>query len=80
VAARGIAAIPAESLPYVGAAVIVSSMIYELYEACETLRDLNALYADLGLRESVPPDAMSTLCNPPPLRELFAREPAVPAV
>ncbi|WOJ92788.1 hypothetical protein R0135_13465 [Congregibacter variabilis] len=71
VAARGIAAIPAESIPYIGAAVVVSSMVYELFEACETLRELDSLYADLGVAENVPSDAMSTLCNPPPLEELF---------
>ncbi|WP_439100250.1 hypothetical protein [Congregibacter sp.] len=71
VAARGIAAIPAESLPYIGAAVVVSSMVYELYEACETLRELDTLYTDLGLAETVPDDAMRSLCNPPPLDELF---------
>lgn len=78
VAARGIAAIPAESIPYIGAAVIVSSMVYELYEACETLRELDALYTDLQVAEQVSPDAMSTLCNPPSFDELFARPPSQP--
>lgn len=71
VAARGIAAIPAESLPYLGAAVVVSSMVYELFEACETLRELDTLYANLGVGESVSKDAMSSLCNPPPLDQVF---------
>ncbi|WP_439106180.1 hypothetical protein [Congregibacter sp.] len=80
VAARGIAAIPAESLPFIGAAVVVSSMVYELYEACETLRELDTLYSDLGLSESVSEDAMSSLCNPPPLDELFTHSSSQPDV
>ncbi|EAQ98164.1 hypothetical protein [Congregibacter litoralis] len=80
VAARGIAAIPAESLPYIGAAVVVSSMVYELYEACETLRELDTLYTDLGLAETVPDDAMRSLCNPPPLDELFGNPLSQPDV
>lgn len=67
VATRGIAAIPAESIPYIGAAVVVSSMAYELYEACQTLRELDGLYSELGLDEGVPPDTMTTLCKPLPL-------------
>jgi hypothetical protein len=64
VAARSIAAIPAESLPYVGVAAIIAGTSYELYAMCETLGDLNRLYAELGLEEDVPDDAMSRLCNP----------------
>ncbi|MFK8041089.1 hypothetical protein [Congregibacter sp.] len=80
VAARGIAAIPAESLPYIGAAVVVSSMVYELYEACQTLRELDTLYADLGISQAVPDDAMQSLCNPPPLNELFTQPNSQPDV
>lgn len=80
VAARGIASIPAESIPYIGAAVVVSSMVYELYEACETLRELDSLYADLGVAQNVPPDAMGTLCKPPPLEELFTNPLSQPDV
>lgn len=80
VAARGIAAIPAESLPYLGAAVVVSSMVYELFEACETLRELDTLYADLGVAESVSTDIMTSLCNPPPLDEVFANSLSQPDV
>jgi hypothetical protein len=64
VAARGIAAMPAESLPYVGAAVVVASVAYELYEACQTMRDLDALYSELGVSGELPDDAISNLCNP----------------
>lgn len=69
VAARSIAAIPAEAVPYLGAAVIVGTVSYELYAACETLEELNALYGDLGVEEEVPRDTLSYICDPPDFRE-----------
>jgi hypothetical protein len=47
-AAKSIAAIPAESIPFIGVAVIIADTGYELYAACETVRDLDQLYVDLG--------------------------------
>jgi hypothetical protein len=64
VAARGIAAIPAESLPYVGAAVIVASVAYELYEACQTMQDLDTLYNELGVSGELSDDAINSICKP----------------
>jgi hypothetical protein len=40
-AAKSIAAIPAESIPFIGVAVIVADTGYELYAACETVKDLD---------------------------------------
>jgi hypothetical protein len=51
VAAKSIAAIPAESIPFIGVAVLISDTGYELYAACETVKDLDQLYADLGMAE-----------------------------
>jgi hypothetical protein len=48
VAAKSIAAIPAESIPFIGVAVLIADTGYELYAACETVRDLDQLYADWG--------------------------------
>ncbi|MEM7691950.1 MAG: hypothetical protein AAF194_05830 [Pseudomonadota bacterium] len=76
VAARSLAAVPAEAVPYVGAAVIVGTLSYELYEACQTLNDLNGLYTSLGINEEVPADALSYICDPPSLDELIAGEEA----
>jgi hypothetical protein len=64
VAARSIAAIPAESLPYVGVAAIIAGTGYELYAMCQTLTDLDRLYRELGVAESVPEDTLSALCTP----------------
>jgi hypothetical protein len=43
-----IAAIPGESIPFIGVAVLIVDTGYELYAACETVRDLDQLYVDLG--------------------------------
>ena len=64
VAAKSIAAIPAESIPFLGVAVLIADTGYELYAACETLRDLDVLYADLGMPDETPDDAIHSACNP----------------
>jgi hypothetical protein len=64
VAAKSIAAIPAESIPFIGVAVLIADTGYELYAACETVRDLDQLYADLGMADEVQEDAMHSVCDP----------------
>jgi hypothetical protein len=50
-AAASLAAIPAESKPIIGVSVLISGTAYELYAACESLRDLEQLYAEMDLAE-----------------------------
>jgi hypothetical protein len=64
VAAKSIAAIPAESVPFIGVAVLIADTGYELYAACETVRDLDQLYVDLEMEGEVQEDAMHSLCDP----------------
>jgi hypothetical protein len=64
VAAKSIAAIPAESIPIIGVAVLIADTGYELYAACETARDLDQLYADLGMEDVLPNDSMHSVCDP----------------
>lgn len=64
VAAKSIAAIPAESIPFLGVAILVADTGYELYAACETIKDLDQLYEDLGMGGEVPNDAMHSVCDP----------------
>jgi hypothetical protein len=64
VAAKSIAAIPAEAIPFVGVAVLIADTSYELYAACENLRDLDQLYADLEMNDEIPDDTAHTACNP----------------
>jgi len=64
VATKSIAAIPAEAIPFVGVAVIIADTGYELYAACETVRELDLLYSELGMDDEVPDDAMLSVCDP----------------
>jgi len=64
VAAKSLAAIPAESIPFVGVAVIIADTGYELYAACQTVTDLDQLYVDLGMDEETPDDVMHSVCHP----------------
>ncbi len=64
VAAKSIAAIPAESIPLIGIGVLVADTGYELYAACETINDLDQLYAELGMADETPDDVMRSVCDP----------------
>jgi hypothetical protein len=45
---RNLAAIPAESIPYVGVAVILAVTAADLKDACDTMKDFNTLLVQLG--------------------------------
>ncbi len=64
VAAKSIAAIPAESIPLIGVAVLIADTGYELYAACESIRDLDELYTEMGMAGEVPDDAVHSVCDP----------------
>ena len=64
VAAKSIASIPAEAIPFLGVAVLIAATGYELYAACETMRDLDLLYSELGLQQETSGNAIRTVCNP----------------
>ena len=64
VAAKSIAAIPAESIPFLGVAVLIADTGYELYAACEIVRDLDQLYEELGMADETPDDVMLSVCDP----------------
>jgi hypothetical protein len=64
VAAKSIAAIPAESIPLIGVAVLIADTGYELFAACESIRDLDQLYSDMGMAREVSGDVMHDVCDP----------------
>jgi hypothetical protein len=64
VAANSIAASPAESIPFIGVAVLIADTGYELYAACETVWDLDQLYSDLGVDDETADDAMHSVYDP----------------
>jgi hypothetical protein len=45
-------------------AVIIADTGYELYSACETVKDLNQLYSDLRMADEVQDDVMHSVCDP----------------
>jgi hypothetical protein len=51
VVARNTAAVPAESVPYLGIASTLAVTALDLYDACETLKDINKLLKDTDLPE-----------------------------
>ncbi len=55
---------PAESIPLIGVAVLIADTGYELYAACETVRELDQLYLDLGMADEVADDVMHSDCGP----------------
>ncbi len=63
VAVASIAAIPAEAIPFLGVGILMAGTAYELYEACESLRDLDELYAGLGMADEVPGDVVREVCE-----------------
>ena len=63
VAAASVAAIPGEAIPLLGVGIPVAGTAYDLYEACESMRDLDELYAGLGMEDEVPGDAVREVCG-----------------
>ena len=44
--------------------MLIADTGYELYASCETVRDLDQLYLDLGVQEEASGDAVHSVCNP----------------
>jgi hypothetical protein len=56
-------------------AVLIADTGYELYADCETVRDLDQLYSELGMVDEVQEDAMHSVCDPelPKAGEVWGR-------
>lgn len=52
--ARNVAAIPGESVPYFGIGIIIASTTLDIYDACQTMKDINSLLVLLGQGEENP--------------------------
>jgi hypothetical protein len=64
VAAKSIAAIPAESIPFIGVAVLIADTGYEFYAVCEAARDLDQLYLELRMGDEAADDVIHSACSP----------------
>jgi len=64
VAATSIASIPAESVPFLGVSLLITGTGYELYEACQSIKNLDQMYADMGMEDETPDDVLHSVCAP----------------
>jgi hypothetical protein len=64
VAAESIAAIPGEAIPFLGVTLLIAGTSYELYEACNSMKDLDELYSDMGMADETPNDVLHSVCDP----------------
>lgn len=48
VVARNISSMPAESIPFIGIAVIVGVTAWDVYDACQILKELNEMSTEIG--------------------------------
>jgi len=65
VAVESIAALPGEAVPYLGISLLIAGTTYELYEACNSIKDLDQMYAEMGMKSEIPDDVLRTVCDPP---------------
>lgn len=64
VAAQSVAAIPGEAIPLLGLSLLIAGTSYELYEACNSMKDLDELYSDMGMTDETPDDVLHSVCDP----------------
>ena len=64
VAAESIAAIPGGAIPLLGLSLLIAGTSYELYEACNSMKDLDELYSDMGMTDETPDDVLHSVCDP----------------
>ena len=53
---RSLAAIPADFIPFVGNAVTLGVTSWELYDACETMKDMDEINKSMGINDTVEKD------------------------
>ena len=53
---RSLAAIPADFIPFVGNAVTLGVTSWELYDACETMKDMDEIIRSMGINDTVEKD------------------------
>ena len=53
---RSLAAIPADFIPFVGNAVTLGVTSWEIYDACETMKDMDEIIRSMGINDTVEKD------------------------
>ena len=65
-AMRTVAAVPAKSIPVIGAGVTVAGVGYEVMTMCENMRDIERLQQECGGEEPVEKGIMKAICSKVP--------------
>ncbi len=78
-AAREVAVMPAETMPFIGATVIVAATAWELHDMCETVKDMSELTREFDI-ESASAAETPTVCSMevPDRKELLERARSAP--
>ena len=53
---RSLKAIPADFIPYAGNAITLGVTVWELYDACETMKDMDEIIKSMGINDTVEKD------------------------
>jgi len=64
IAAFSVGEIPASVIPFAGMALIAAGTAWELKLLCEGLKDMEALYRDVGIEDSLDDDSFRAVCHP----------------
>jgi hypothetical protein len=44
--------------------MLIAGTSYELYEACNSIKDLDELYSGMGMEDETPDDVIRSVCSP----------------
>jgi predicted RNase H-like nuclease (RuvC/YqgF family) len=61
--AKSIATLPAEAIPIIGIAAVLTDVTLDLGAACFDIRDMNKLFIELGIPEAMPENKVNAFCN-----------------
>ncbi len=61
---RSIAEIPASVIPFAGVALLVAGTVWEINQLCDGLKEMEMLYRDMDMDESIEQGTLEFVCNP----------------
>lgn len=64
ITAYSIAEIPAATIPFAGFALLVGGTFWELNQLCEGLKEMESLYRDMDIDESIEQGTLQAVCHP----------------
>lgn len=64
IAAYSVAEIPASMVPFAGMAILVAGTVWELKQLCDGLKDMEELYVQTGIEESLDGETLRAVCHP----------------